>query len=93
MQPSPVKKVVLKTFGGRDVTITSKAARQLLEAKLLTGLIKHLRPGLVPDLISAPLMAKEAGIEVLGVRVCVCVNMYVCRYWMCVYVCKYGDYI
>lgn len=61
--PSPVKKVVLKTFGGRDVNITAKTARQLLEAKLLTGLIKHLRPGLVPDLISAPLMAKEAGIE------------------------------
>jgi len=58
-----VTKVVLKTFGGRDVNITHKAARKLLEAKMLKGLIKHLCPGLVPDLISAPLMAKEANVE------------------------------
>eukprot|EP01036_Dinobryon_divergens_P029703 gene29703-38834_t len=58
--PSAVKKVVLKTFGGRDVNITAKSARQLLEAKLLTGLIKHLRPGLsviseeLPDTSGSP---------------------------------------
>lgn len=58
-----VRKVTLKTFGGRDVNITSKPARQLLEALVLKGLVKHMGLGLVPDLISAPLMAKEAGVE------------------------------
>ncbi len=63
LSESQVKKVTLKTWGGRDVNITTKAARQLLEAQLLKGLIKHSGLGLVPDLISAPLMAKENNIE------------------------------
>ena len=60
---SRAKSVVLRTFGGRDANITSKQSRQLLEAKVLMGLVKHMGLGLVPDLISAPVMAKEALIE------------------------------
>ncbi|KAJ1406719.1 D-isomer specific 2-hydroxyacid dehydrogenase [Ochromonadaceae sp. CCMP2298] len=60
---SPVKKVTLKTFGGRDANITTKQARQLLEAKVLKGLVKHMGLGLVPDLISAPAMAVEADVQ------------------------------
>jgi hypothetical protein len=63
LSPSKVVKVVLKTWGGRDVNIATKQTRQLLEAKVLKGLIKHSGLGLVPDLISAPLMAKENKIE------------------------------
>ena len=59
MSESPVVKVVLKTMGGRDVDICTKQARQLLEAQVLKGVIKYMNLGLVPDLISAPLMAKE----------------------------------
>lgn len=57
-----MSKVVLKTWGGRDVDITTKLARQLLLAKVLKGIVKHMGLGMVPDLISAPLMAKEVGI-------------------------------
>jgi len=62
LSDSPVTKVILKTWGGRDVNITTKQTRQLLEATLLKGLLKHSNLGLVPDLISSPLMAKEANI-------------------------------
>jgi len=64
MSDAPVKKVTLKTWGGRDVDITTKQARQLLEAKVLKGILKHSSKlgGMVPDLISAPFMAKEANI-------------------------------
>jgi len=61
---SDLTRVELRTFGGRDVNITTPAARRLLEAKLLKGLLKHLCPGLVPDLISAPLLAREAKVQV-----------------------------
>jgi D-3-phosphoglycerate dehydrogenase len=60
MSESRVTKVTLKTFGGRDVNITSKQARALLEALVLKGLVKHMGLGLVPDLISSPAMAREA---------------------------------
>lgn len=55
--------LTLKTFGGRDVSITTKQARLLLEAKVLQGLVKHMGLGLVPDLISAPAMAREAHVR------------------------------
>jgi len=57
-----VTQVALKTMGGRDANITTKQARQLLEAQVLKGLVKHSGLGLQPDMISAPAMAKEAGI-------------------------------
>lgn len=66
LSTSRVVKVVLKTFGGRDVSITTPQARQLLRAKVLKGLIKHMGLGLVPDLISAPAMAEEAQVEAIA---------------------------
>ena len=62
MADSPVKNVVLKTWGGRDVNVTTKQARQLLEAMVLKGIVQNMGLGLVPDIISAPLMAKQASI-------------------------------
>jgi len=56
---NPPISMTLKTYGGRDVNITTKQARQLLEAKVLMGMVKHLGLGLVPDLISAPIMARD----------------------------------
>lgn len=77
---SPVKSVTVSTWGGRDVNITTKQARQLLEAQVrgsialpltakprhhgphalqvLIGLVKHAGTGMVPDMVSAPFMAK-----------------------------------
>lgn len=63
LSESKVVDVELKTWGGRDVNITSKQARQLLEAKVLKGILKHAGLGLNPDIISAPLMARENGIK------------------------------
>lgn len=57
-----ISKVTLKTFGGRDVNITNKAARQLLEAHVLKGIVKRSpSTASLPsvDMISAPLIAKE----------------------------------
>lgn len=62
MADSKVNKVIIKTFGGRDANITEKQARKLLEAKVLKGLVKKMGLGLVPDRISAPAMAVEAGV-------------------------------
>ena len=42
LSDSAVKKVVLKTWGGRDVNITTKMARQLLEAEVRGGTHSHL---------------------------------------------------
>jgi len=64
MTDSKPVSVELRTWGGRDVNITTKQARQLLEACMLKGLLKHMGLGLVPDMISAPIMAKEAGVQV-----------------------------
>ena len=64
LSEAPVKKVVLKTWGGRDVNVTTRMSRQLLEAEVLCGLVKNIKgQNFCPDLISAPAMAKEAGIE------------------------------
>lgn len=63
LSTSRVTSVTLKTSGGRDADITSSQGRQLLEATTLLGLVKHMGLGLVPDIISAPMMAKEANIE------------------------------
>lgn len=65
MSESPVVDMKIKTWGGRDVNITTRQAKQLLQAKVLKGLVKHMgrAQGLVPDLVSAPAMAKELGID------------------------------
>jgi hypothetical protein len=60
-----IKKVILKTWGGRDVPITTKNARQLLEAKCLQGILYGqgmMSDVLAPDLISSPIIAKEKNI-------------------------------
>lgn len=65
IDPSTVTKVEVRTYGGRDISIATSASRQLLQAKVLIGLIKN-RPGApVPDLVSAPGLAKELGIEAI----------------------------
>ena len=63
MSSSPIKTTILKTWGGRDVNITTPATRQLLQAQVLKGVVKNPAKGINPDLVSAPLMAKEAGID------------------------------
>lgn len=63
LSESRVTKVILKTYGTKDANITTKQARQLLEAKVLKGIVKHMGLGLVPDIISAPIMAKEVNIK------------------------------
>jgi hypothetical protein len=45
------------------VNVTSKQARQLLEAQVLKGLLRTQLPEVVPDLISAPGLANTANIE------------------------------
>lgn len=62
-----IKQVVLTTWGGKDVSITSKNARQLLEAKCLQGILygqgmNQEDEELAPDLISSPIIAKEKNI-------------------------------
>jgi hypothetical protein len=59
-----IKQVTLKTWGGKDIPITTKTARQLLEAKCLQGILYGQGMGdegetLAPDLISSPIIAKE----------------------------------
>jgi len=57
-----VLSVEIKTSGGREIDISTDKARGLLQAKMLQGLLKHQGGDIVPDLISAPLIAKEANI-------------------------------
>lgn len=60
-----IKKVILKTWGGRDIPITTRNARQLLEAKCLQGILYGqgmMNDVLAPDLISSPIIAKEKNI-------------------------------
>jgi D-3-phosphoglycerate dehydrogenase len=59
---SKIVNVKLSTEGGKDVKINTKTARQLLEAKVLQGILKKDYE-LQPDMISAPGMAREANIE------------------------------
>jgi D-3-phosphoglycerate dehydrogenase len=74
-----IKSMTLKTYGGRDVNITTKTAKQLLEAAVLKGMLKpyirHLARSpsppmdpdvlgqLTPDLISSPSIAKDLNIQ------------------------------
>jgi hypothetical protein len=62
MSDSKIVNVTIYTAGGRDVKINTLAARQLLEAKVLQGILKKDH-NVEPDLISAPGMAKAADIK------------------------------
>ena len=57
LSDSPPQKVTLKTWGGRDVNVTSKMARQLLEAEVLTGLVKNLKVRPTPASLSLSLLS------------------------------------
>jgi D-3-phosphoglycerate dehydrogenase len=59
---SKIVRVELRTEGGKDIKIDTKTARQLLEAKVLQGILKKDH-NLEPDMISAPGMARDAKIE------------------------------
>lgn len=67
-----VKKIVLLTWGGKDISITSKNARLLIESKCLQGILKYKLNSdnntnnnneVEPDLISSPIIAKEKNIQ------------------------------
>ena len=58
----PVK-MEIRTWGGRAINITTPSARALLRAQVLKGIIKNSVPGAEPDLISAPGMAIDHGLE------------------------------
>ena len=59
---SPIESMELRTWGGRDVDVTTPEARDLLRACVLQGAIRHLT-GEEPTLIAAPFMAKEIGLD------------------------------
>lgn len=45
LSESPIKRVELRTWGGIDTNITTKAAKMLLEAKVLQGIEKYSNLG------------------------------------------------
>jgi len=63
MGSAPVKDVHVSTVGGREISITTDQARNLLMAKVLQGLVRYQVSDIVPDFISAPLIAKENNIK------------------------------
>ena len=62
MTPGKPVRMELRTWGGRAADITTSAARSLLEAQVLKGLVKNSFDGAEPDLISAPGAAKTYGV-------------------------------
>jgi D-3-phosphoglycerate dehydrogenase / 2-oxoglutarate reductase len=63
MSTSKLNLIKLSTKGGREVDITQKNARKLLCAKALHGVVRHQVHDIVPDFISAPLVANENNIR------------------------------
>lgn len=59
-----ITELVLKTYGGRDISIVSPSARTLLEVNALVGVTKDYYKEKTPDIISAPHIAKELGITI-----------------------------
>lgn len=62
----PIKSIELKTWGGRDVNITTKQARLLLQAMVLKGVLSKTKINgitLTPDMISAPILANELNLK------------------------------
>jgi hypothetical protein len=59
-----IKKVTIRTYGGKLISIESANARKVLQAQVLNGLVAYV-PGnaTVPSLINAPFLASELGIE------------------------------
>jgi D-3-phosphoglycerate dehydrogenase len=63
LSESKVTKVEIRTWGGRDINIEDKKMRELIKAKVLQGMVRFQVPGMIPDLISSPTMAEQAGID------------------------------
>eukprot|EP00611_Tribonema_gayanum_P020695 TRINITY_DN3830_c0_g1_i2.p1 TRINITY_DN3830_c0_g1~~TRINITY_DN3830_c0_g1_i2.p1 ORF type:complete len:197 (-),score=72.12 TRINITY_DN3830_c0_g1_i2:451-1041(-) len=59
-----IKKVTVRTYGGKLISIETSTARRVLQAQVLKGLCAYL-PGntTIPSLINAPYLASELGIE------------------------------
>ena len=62
LSDSRVVGATIKTWGGRDASITSRQGRELIQAQFLKGLVRHQVANVVPDLISAPGIAKDSNI-------------------------------
>uniref|UniRef100_A0A7S0SV03 D-3-phosphoglycerate dehydrogenase n=1 Tax=Chromulina nebulosa TaxID=96789 RepID=A0A7S0SV03_9STRA len=65
LSTSSITNIVIKTWGGRDVNITAKMNKQLLQAMLLKGLVSHspsIDKSTRADMISAPLIASASNI-------------------------------
>lgn len=57
-------KVGLRTYGGKAANIEASAARQVILATVMKGLLQYTKDcKTVPSLINAPFLAKEMGIE------------------------------
>lgn len=58
------KSMTLSTWGSGEISITTAAAKQLLQATALKGLLSGMdTKGVVPGLVNAPFLAKELGVE------------------------------
>ena len=57
-------KVGLRTYGGKAANIEASAARQVILATVMKGLLQYTKEcKTAPSLINAPFLAKEMGIE------------------------------
>lgn len=62
---SKPKSVTLSTWGAGEISITTPAAKQLLQATALQGLLSTMdTKGVKPGIVNAPFLAKELGVEV-----------------------------
>lgn len=59
-----VVKVSLRTYGGKAANIEAGAARQVIMATVMKGLLHHTKEcKTLPSLINAPFLSGEMGIE------------------------------
>eukprot|EP00904_Undaria_pinnatifida_P000327 jgi/Undpi1/10295/HiC_scaffold_28.g12747.m1 len=64
MSSCKVVKVGLRTYGGKASNIETSAARQVILATVMKGLLQYTKEcKTVPSLINAPFLSKEVGIE------------------------------
>jgi len=61
---SPIQTIKVETWGGRDISVTSQAARDLIMAMVQKGALQHTEAcDSKPNLISAPFLANTVGIQ------------------------------
>lgn len=64
MNSSKVVKVALRTYGGQATSIEVAAARQVIQAAVIKGMLQYTPEcTTAPSLINAPFLAKEIGME------------------------------